>query len=65
MHVHTLLKESFDDNEAASQWHTRCQRVFCWSQYFEGQKRIKVPTETKANGVLEHKVSELTLNGHQ
>ena len=64
MHVHTLLKESLNDVEAASQWYNRCQDVFCWSQYFDGKKRINVADST-ANGVLEHKVAELTLNGHQ
>lgn len=64
MHVHALLKEAFNNDEAASQWFSRCQDVFCWSQYFDGQKRTNVVDNT-ANGVLEHKVSELTLNGHQ
>lgn len=64
VYVHTLLKDTLKDQAAAEQWYSRCQGVFCWSQYFGGTKRVQVLTEARANG-LEHKVSDLSLNGHR
>ncbi len=63
--VHSLLKDTFRDEEAADQWFTRCQSVFCWSQYFAGSKRLQLTSGPESNGVLEDSVAQLSLNGHK
>ncbi|DBA72018.1 TPA: hypothetical protein ACH3X2_010757 [Trebouxia sp. C0005] len=63
--VHSLLQNTFRDEEAADQWFSRSQSVFCWSQYFAGSKRLHVTSGPESNGVLEDSVAQLSLNGHQ
>lgn len=63
--VHSLLKDDFNDEEAAAQWFTKCQSVFCWSQYFAGSKRLHIQSSPDSNGVLVDKVADLSLNGHK
>lgn len=65
--VHSLLKDTFHDEEAAAQWFSRCQNVFCWSQFFEGSKRLHIQAAPDSNGAstVEDKTAHLSLNGHK
>ena len=63
--VHTLLKDTFKDKDAAGQWFSKCQSVFCWSQYFAGSKQLHLQAAPDTNGVLEDGVAHLSLNGHK
>ena len=63
--VHSLLKDTFRDVEAADQWFSKCHSVFCWSQYFAGSKRLHIASGPESNGALEDSVAQLSLNGHK
>ena len=64
--VHSLLKDTFQDEEASAQWFSRCQNVFCWSQYFGGSKRLHIQAAPDSNGAsaVVGKAAHLSLNGH-
>ena len=62
--VHGLLKDTFQDTEASAQWFDRCQSVFCWSQYFDGSKRLHIQAVPDSNGAAENSLAHLSLNGH-
>ena len=62
--VHGLLKDTFQDAEASAQWFDRCQSVFCWSQYFDGSKRLHIQAVPDSNGAAENSLAHLSLNGH-
>ena len=62
--VHSLLKDTIHDDKAAAQWFSRCQSVFCWSQYFAGSKRSQFKADPDQNGLVEAGVAQLSLNGH-
>ncbi|KAL3138957.1 hypothetical protein ABBQ32_005768 [Trebouxia sp. C0010 RCD-2024] len=63
--VHNLLKDTFQDAEASAQWFDRCQKVFCWSQYFDGAERLQIQPVPDSNGALKDGVAHLSLNGHK
>ena len=65
--VHSLLSDTLQDEEAAAAWFSRCQEVFCWSQYFAGPKRLQVQAVPDSNGSasVESHVENLSLNGHK
>lgn len=63
--VHSLLKDTFRDVEAADQWFSKCHSVFSWSQYFAGSKRLHIASGPDSNGALEDSVAQLSLNGHK
>lgn len=64
--VHSLLKTTFQVEEATAQWFNRCQSVFCWSQFFVGSKRLHIQAAPDSNGASTAKdqVAHLSLNGH-
>lgn len=63
--VHSLLKDTFQDAEASVQWFDQCQKVFCWSQYFDGSKRLQIQPGPDSNGAVKDGVAHLSLNGHK
>ena len=49
--VHELLQGKLSDAAAAKSWFAQCQKVFQWSQHFEGSQRVsfKKPDEAAAD----------------
>ena len=49
--VHELLQGRLSDTAAAKSWFAQCQKVFQWSQHFEGSQRVSFdkPEEAAAD----------------
>ena len=46
--MHELLQGKLSDAAAAKSWFAQCQKVFQWSQHFEGSQRVSFEESEEA-----------------